>query len=83
MLATSEAICCRLITLLGREFAMPDLSPLAFFLSIFVHRSASDLFMSHESYACEIVSHASMSNCKLVVIPVDTNSKLSASGGLL
>ena len=79
--ASSDALRCRIISLLSKEFAMSDLGPLSFFLGIAVKRSPSGLFLSQEQYAKDIVARANMSNCKSALTPVDAGSKISAGSG--
>nr|XP_043639796.1 uncharacterized mitochondrial protein AtMg00810-like [Erigeron canadensis] len=70
----------RLISLLVVEFAMKDLGPLSHFLRIHVvTRTHDTMFLSHQSYALDIIERVGMSSCKSVATPVDTKSKLSAS----
>jgi len=68
------------MTPLGSEFAMKDLGPLSFFLGIVVTRHTHGLFLSQKQYAAKIIERAGMSNCSSCPTPVDTMSKLSATG---
>ncbi|XP_026458611.1 uncharacterized protein LOC113359149 [Papaver somniferum] len=80
--ASTDALICRFIDLMKREFAMSDLGPLHHFLGITVTRSSTGLFLSQSLYAHDIIARASMTKCNPVATPVDTNSKLSATYGL-
>ncbi|XP_019102951.1 uncharacterized mitochondrial protein AtMg00810-like [Beta vulgaris subsp. vulgaris] len=79
--APKECLREHIITQLQTEFPMTDLGPLSYFLGIVVTRTPSYLLLSQQKYAQEILDSACMSNCKPVVTPVDTNSKLSADSG--
>ncbi|XP_026390920.1 uncharacterized protein LOC113286550 [Papaver somniferum] len=77
--ANTDHILGKFITLMKREFAMTDLGPLHHFLGISVKRSSSCLYLSQSVYVKEIIVRAPMINSNPVAIPVDTNSKLSAT----
>lgn len=78
--ASSDHLRKYFMTPLGSEFAMKDLGPLSFFLGIAVTRHAHGLFLSQKQYAAKIIERAGMSNCSSCPTPVDTMSKLSATG---
>ncbi|KAJ9546350.1 hypothetical protein OSB04_018893 [Centaurea solstitialis] len=81
ILTASSSDCLRrIITLLGREFAMTDLGSLNFFLGISATRSPKGLFLSQQQYATQILERASMLSCKPARTPVETGHKLSADG---
>nr|GEU71485.1 hypothetical protein [Tanacetum cinerariifolium] len=63
-----------------REFAMRDLGPLNYFLGVSVTRDSSDLFLSQQKYAVEILEKAYMLNCNPSRTPVDTESELGVGG---
>ncbi|XP_019103296.1 uncharacterized mitochondrial protein AtMg00810-like [Beta vulgaris subsp. vulgaris] len=69
------------IILLSYEFVMKDLSPLSYFLGIFVFRTKDSMFLCQRIYAMEILAHAEISSFKSAATPVDTKSKLNASTG--
>ena len=69
------------MTSLKNEFSMSDLGELHHFLGINVHRTPRGLFLSQEQYALELLERAKMLNCNPISTPIDTKSKLSASGG--
>lgn len=60
---------------------MKDLSPLSYFLGIFVFRTKDSMFLCQRIYAMEILAHAEISSFKSAATPVDTKSKLNASTG--
>lgn len=66
-----------IITLLASEFAMKDLGPLSYFLSIAVTIHADELFLSQSTYAIDIIAQARMPSCKPSATLVDTKQKLS------
>ncbi|KAK4354915.1 hypothetical protein RND71_027109 [Anisodus tanguticus] len=76
---SSDSLRKSIMSQLGSEFDMKDLSPLHYFLGIVVTRHADGLFLSQKKYASEIVERAGMSSCKPSTTPVDTMSKLSAT----
>lgn len=79
--ASTDALLCRFIDLMKREFAMSDLGPLHHFLGINFTRSSSGLFLSQSLCAQDIIACISMTKCNPVSTPVDTDSKLSATYG--
>jgi hypothetical protein len=60
---------------------MNDLRPLSHFLGIVVSRTNSGLHLSQKQYSLEIIQRAGMVDCHLAKNPIDSGSKLSASGG--
>ena len=61
---------------------MKDLGELHHFLGMHVQRSGSGLLLSQRQYMMEILQRAGMSDSKPCAMPVDTNPKLSADGGV-
>ena len=59
---------------------MKDLGELHHFLGMQVQRNSGVLFLSQHQYMIDILSRASMIDCKPVSTPVDHNLKLSADG---
>ncbi|XP_071686915.1 uncharacterized mitochondrial protein AtMg00810-like [Rutidosis leptorrhynchoides] len=59
---------------------MTDLGPLNYFSGISVTRTSSEMFLSQKKYASEIIVRADMGNCNPSRTPVDTSTKLTASG---
>ncbi|GJZ02605.1 ribonuclease H-like domain-containing protein [Tanacetum coccineum] len=62
------------------EFSMTDLGPLNYFLGVSVTRNTSGMFLSQQKYATEVLERAGMLTCNPCRTPVDTNSKLAATG---
>nr|GEZ05726.1 hypothetical protein [Tanacetum cinerariifolium] len=77
---SSEGLLQRIIHSLHQKFAMTDLGPLNYFLSISVTRDSSGLFLSQKKYALEILEKAYMVNCNPSRTLVDTESKLGVDG---
>nr|GEZ24017.1 ribonuclease H-like domain-containing protein [Tanacetum cinerariifolium] len=78
--ASSISFLQRIITSLHAEFSMTDLGPLNYFLGVFVTRDTSEMFLSQQKYATEVLERAGMLTCNPCRTHVDTNSKLSADG---
>ncbi|XP_071695852.1 uncharacterized mitochondrial protein AtMg00810-like [Rutidosis leptorrhynchoides] len=78
--ASSTTLLQRVITSLHQEFSMTDLGPLHYFLGISVTRTSSGMFLSQKKYASEIIERADMVGCNSSRIPIDINTKLTASG---
>ncbi|GJY28386.1 ribonuclease H-like domain-containing protein, partial [Tanacetum coccineum] len=70
----------RIIASLHAEFSMTDLGPLNYFLGISVTRNTSGMFLSQQKYATEVLERAGMLTCTPCRTPVDTDSKLAATG---
>ncbi|KAJ0804262.1 putative RNA-directed DNA polymerase [Helianthus annuus] len=81
LVTSSDTLRNDLMAKLASEFAMKDLGPLRYFLGISVSRYARTMFLSQQSYACDIIARAGMQSCNPVATPVDTNTKLGASTG--
>ncbi|XP_021757509.1 uncharacterized protein LOC110722552 [Chenopodium quinoa] len=79
--ASSERLKCDIIDLLKSEFSMTDLGKLSYFLGISVTRKKDSMILCQSKYAEEIIHREKMDNCKPVVTPVDTKSKLGAHDG--
>ncbi|XP_021729919.1 uncharacterized protein LOC110696900 [Chenopodium quinoa] len=79
---SSNSLQNRIISLLSAKFAMKDLGPLSSFLSILVTRTKDNMFLYQRKYAQDILARANMSSCNSVATPVDTKSKISATGGM-
>ncbi|GJX01405.1 ribonuclease H-like domain-containing protein [Tanacetum coccineum] len=78
--ASFESLLQHIIRSLHQKFAMTDLGPLNYFLSISVRRDSSGLFLSQKKYAIEILDRAHMDNCNPSRTPIDTVSKLGSDG---
>ncbi|GKC78189.1 ribonuclease H-like domain-containing protein [Tanacetum coccineum] len=59
---------------------MTDLDPLNYFLGVSVTRNTSGMFLSQQKYATEVLERAGMLTCNPCRTPVDTDSKLAATG---
>ncbi|XP_050886112.1 uncharacterized mitochondrial protein AtMg00810-like [Lathyrus oleraceus] len=81
LITFTHALRKSIMSLLTFEFAMKDLGPLSYFLGIVIYRHPSGLFLSHSTYASEIIEHAGMASCKPSATLVDTKQKLSTSSG--
>ncbi|XP_071739314.1 uncharacterized mitochondrial protein AtMg00810-like [Rutidosis leptorrhynchoides] len=77
---SSTCLLQRIITSLLKEFAMTDLGPLNYFLSISATRTASGLFLSQKQYATEIIERADMTTCHPCRTPVEPGAKLTTHG---
>ncbi|GKA66081.1 ribonuclease H-like domain-containing protein [Tanacetum coccineum] len=78
--ASSTLLLQRIISLLHAEFAMTDLGPLNYFLSISATRTTFGIFSSQTKYATEILERAQMLNCNPCRTSVDTEKKLGPEG---
>ncbi|XP_057446161.1 uncharacterized mitochondrial protein AtMg00810-like [Lotus japonicus] len=72
-----------IMTLLASEFAMKDLGPLSYFPGIAVTRHGDGLFLSHTSYARDIIARSGMASCNPSTTLVDTKQKLNTFAGTL
>nr|XP_020197791.1 uncharacterized mitochondrial protein AtMg00810-like [Aegilops tauschii subsp. strangulata] len=66
---------------LSTEFAIKDLGPLHYFLSIEVVRRADGFFLHQQQYAQDLLERVGMLNYKPVPTPIDTKAKVSALDG--
>nr|GEW59474.1 ribonuclease H-like domain-containing protein [Tanacetum cinerariifolium] len=73
----------RIITSLHAEFYMTVLGPLNYFLGISSTRETSEMFLSQQKYATEVLKRAGMLTCNPCHTLVDTDSKLSTDGDLV
>nr|GEW36186.1 ribonuclease H-like domain-containing protein [Tanacetum cinerariifolium] len=78
-----KALLQQIIRSLHQEFSMKDLGSLNYFLGISTTRDSSRIFLSQKKYAFEILERASMVNCNPSQTPVDTESKLGATGDIV
>ena len=72
-----------LISRLSSEFSMKHLGPLHYFLGIQVLSHGHGFFLSQQKYACEILSKASMIDCKPIGTPFAQKHHLKLEGGPL
>lgn len=68
-----------IMVLLASEFLMKDLDPLSYFIGIFVKRHACGLFLSHNTYASDIIAPTVMTCCNPSASTIDTKHKLRTS----
>jgi hypothetical protein len=59
------------------EFEMLLLGELSFFLGLQICQSNQGIFISQTKYIREMLKRFGMEYCKLVIIPMQTNCKLS------
>ncbi|KAJ0928551.1 putative RNA-directed DNA polymerase [Helianthus annuus] len=81
LITSTDDLRAKFMALLSKEFAMTDLGPLSYFLSISVTRESNSLFLSQEKYALEILERVGLSDCQPAATPVDTQNKLSSTHG--
>ncbi|GJX89480.1 ribonuclease H-like domain-containing protein [Tanacetum coccineum] len=81
--ASSQDLLQQIICSLHQEFSMTDLGSLNYFLGISVTRDSSGMFLSQKKYAVEILERAGMVQCNPCRTPVDTESKLGATGDVV
>lgn len=81
LIASINSLLQHLISHLQFKFAMIDLVTLSYFLGISVTRFRDSMFLSQSQYALDILSRAQMTNCKSIVIRVDTEAKLGNNCG--
>nr|GEV10717.1 hypothetical protein [Tanacetum cinerariifolium] len=63
--------------------SMTDLGPLNYFMSIFISRIDQGMFLCQKKYAAEVLERARMRHRHSCWPPVDTESKLGATGTLV
>jgi hypothetical protein len=78
--ASSEQLLRHTITALEREFSLKDLGALHYFLGVAVTRSPTGMFLSQRQYILDVLDRAGMTECNPCSTPVDTQSKLGATG---
>jgi hypothetical protein len=71
----------KLISCLKQKFAMEDLGPLSFFLSIHVYRTANGLHLSQSKYISKLIDRANMLGAKPAKTPLPAGAKLSQFHG--
>ncbi|GJZ76803.1 ribonuclease H-like domain-containing protein [Tanacetum coccineum] len=81
--ASSQTFLQQVIGWLHQEFSMTDLGSLNYFLGISATRDSSGMFLSQKKYAVEILERAGMVQCNPSRTPVDTESKLGATGDIV
>ncbi|XP_043699884.1 uncharacterized mitochondrial protein AtMg00810-like [Telopea speciosissima] len=70
-----------LLQQLAMSFSIKDLGPLSFFLGVKVVRIAGGILLSQSCYITDLLQRASMADCKLILTPMATTTRLFATGG--
>jgi hypothetical protein len=81
LIASSAKLLRHIIERLQADFAMKDLGPLHYFLSIQVTCTDDGFFLSQQAYAEDLLERANLLQSKPAATPVDTKPKLSADLG--
>jgi histone deacetylase 1/2 len=81
LIACNDALLRQLTDRLCAEFAIKDLGPLHYFISLEVVHRADGFFVHQRKYAQDILEHVGMLNYSPAATPVDMNAKLSATTG--
>jgi hypothetical protein len=79
--ASSVALLQQTISVLKQEFTMKDLRPLYHFLGVSMQHQADELFLTQRQFALDILERAGMVECKSILMPVDTQAKVSVESG--
>ena len=66
---------------LGRQFEMKDLDPLNDFLGLEVSSSADGYYLTQTKYTSDLISLASITDSKIVDIPIEYNCRLNSHDG--
>jgi hypothetical protein len=61
---------------------MKDLGPLHHFLGVSVQHQIDGLFLTQRQFVLDVLERAGMVDCKPVLTPVDTQTKVSITFGL-
>ncbi|XP_039167222.1 uncharacterized mitochondrial protein AtMg00810-like [Eucalyptus grandis] len=64
---------------LHATFHIKDLGAPKYFLGIEIARSNQRIYLSQRKFVLEIISEAGLSECKLAVIPIEQNAKLTTA----
>ncbi|XP_021803810.1 uncharacterized protein LOC110748084 [Prunus avium] len=80
---SSPTTCNHFISQLSSRFAMKNLGPLHYFLGIQVHRTPTSIFLSQAKYIQELLTKASMVDCKPCTTPASLVKLDTTSGDLL
>jgi histone deacetylase 1/2 len=79
--ASSKDILHHVIRTIHNEFALKDMGPLHFFLSIQVTRRPDGFHLHQQQYALDLLDRAGMADCRPSDTPVDTSGKVSGNDG--
>ena len=66
----------RLKTSISSTFEIKDLGPLRYFLGMEVARSKKGIVVSQRKYVLDLLKETSMSGCRPIDTPIDSNQKL-------
>jgi hypothetical protein len=66
-------------TSLKKKFEMTDLGFLHYFLGLQVLQTNEGIFLSHSKYACDLLRHFHMDDCKPTASPFQSGVKLTAT----
>jgi hypothetical protein len=79
--SSSSSVVKTLLQDLKSDFALKDLGPLSYLLGIEVNQAADGICLSQVKYTMDLLKHAGMLSCKLVVTPLSPIGKLLAHEG--
>ena len=66
---------------LHQHFEMKDLDHLSYFLSLEVSYDSTGYYLSQAKYVSDLLSHASLTNTKVVSTPLEINARLTPLDG--
>ena len=66
---------------LGHQFEMKDLGPLNYFLDLEVSSSIYGYYLTRAKYTSDMISRASITDCKIVNTPIEYNCRLNSYDG--
>jgi hypothetical protein len=79
--SSSSDATAAILRALQTDFALQDLGPLHYFLSIEVSRSVDCLSLSQQKYTIDLLQRAGMMSCKPAPTPLSSSTKISAHDG--
>ncbi|XP_056688715.1 uncharacterized mitochondrial protein AtMg00810-like [Spinacia oleracea] len=80
---TNQTEIATLKEMLSKSFHMKDLGELTYFLGLEVFRSSSGFFVSQRKYALDFLKEHHMVDVKSVLLPMESNLKLTTDNGEL
>jgi histone deacetylase 1/2 len=83
VVSSSQEATTTLLNDLRSDFALKDLGDLHYFLGIEVKKDGSDILLTQEKYAMELLSRVGMTDCKISSTPLSITEKLSLHEGEL
>jgi hypothetical protein len=81
IVSSSPSATSHLLSQFDSAFAIKDLGPLHYFLSIEVFSFDRGLILSQQRYITEILDKTNMSNCRPVSTPMSSSEKISRHTG--